>query len=170
MIVMDYRGYGKSIGKRSMEALYRDSERWYEYAKEHFAEKEIIVYGRSLGTAIAIYAASQQNPAKVILEAPFYSLTAIARNRFSILPVKSLLRYPFPSYRYVNGISCPITIYHGDNDEVVAIEYGKQLYDSIDKEDKEFILIPGGGHNDLIRSVEYTETIDAELKEPLILD
>ena len=163
VIVMDYRGYGKSTGKRTMEALYMDSEFWYGYAKGHYSESEIIIYGRSLGTGIATYIASRNDPEKVILETPFYSLTEIARNRFPILPVKSLLHFPFPSYQYINDISCPITIYHGDNDEVIDISYAIQLFDSIEKEDKEFILVPGGGHNNLVMFDEYTETIDAEL-------
>jgi pimeloyl-ACP methyl ester carboxylesterase len=163
VIVMDYRGYGKSTGIRTMDALYTDAEIWYAFAKEHYYEKEIIVYGRSLGTAIAIYAASKHDPAKVILETPFYSLTKIAKSRFPILPVESLLYYPFPSYQYINEITCPITIYHGDNDEVIDFGYGKQLYDSIENEEKEFILVRGGGHNDLVMFQEYIETIDAEL-------
>ena len=164
VIVMDYRGYGKSTGIRTMEALYSDAELWYDFAKEQYSEDEIIVYGRSIGTAMATYASSKNDPVKVILESPFYSLEELARNRFPILPVVSLLHYPFPSYKYINDISCPITIYHGDNDEVIDFGYGKKLFDSIEKEEKEFILIPGGGHNDLVMFQEYTETIDTELE------
>jgi alpha-beta hydrolase superfamily lysophospholipase len=163
VIVMDYRGYGKSTGIRTMEALYNDADLWYDYAKEQYSENEIIVYGRSLGTGIATYVASRNDPEKVILETPFYSLTEIAKNRFPILPVESLLHYPFPSYQYINDISCPITIYHGDDDEVIDISYAKQLYDSIESEEKEFILVPGGGHNNLVMFKEYIETIDDEL-------
>jgi len=163
VIVMDYRGYGKSTGIRTMETLYSDAGLWYDYANEQYAENMIIVYGRSLGTAIATYVASKHDPAKVILETPFYSLTEIAMNRFPILPVKSLLHYPFPSYQYINDISCPITIYHGDNDEVIDLSYGKKLYDSIINEDKEFLLVPDGGHNNLVLFDEYKNTIDVEL-------
>jgi alpha-beta hydrolase superfamily lysophospholipase len=164
VIVMDYRGYGKSTGYRTMEALYSDSELWYDYAKGHYSEDEIIVYGRSLGTAMATYVASRNEPAKLILETPFYSLTDIAKSRFPILPVESLLQYPFPSYSYINDISSPITIYHGDHDEVIDLSYGKKLFDSIDSEEKKFIQVPGGGHNDLVKFKKYVETIDTELE------
>jgi alpha-beta hydrolase superfamily lysophospholipase len=163
VIVMDYRGYGKSTGIKTMKLLYKDAHLWYDFAKEQYSEDEIIVYGRSLGTGIATYIASKNDPEKVILETPFYSLTEIAKNRFPILPVEALLHYPFPSYRYVNDISCPITIYHGDDDEVIDISYGKKLFDSINNDEKEFILIPGGGHNNLVLFKEYISTIDSEL-------
>ena len=72
VLVMDYRTYGKSTGKLSEKALYSDAQLFYNKAKELFPEGNIIVYGRSLGTAMAAYVASKNKPKKLILETPFY--------------------------------------------------------------------------------------------------
>ena len=74
VLVMDYRGYGKSTGKISEAALYNDANLFYDKAKEQFPERNIIVYGRSLGTAIAANVASKNNPKKLVLETPFLRL------------------------------------------------------------------------------------------------
>ncbi len=163
VIVMDYRGYGKSTGKRSMEKLYSDANLWYDFAKKLYAENKLIVYGRSLGATFATYVSSKHNPKNLVLESPFFSMEDIAKSRFPILPIGSLLHYKFPTYQYINVVSSPITIYHGSNDEVIDIEQGKRLFKSIEQENKTFITIPNGGHNDLVLYQEYLDTIDEAL-------
>ena len=163
VIVMDYRGYGKSTGKRSMEALYLDSELWYEYAKQHYSENEIILYGRSLGTTFATFVASRNQPKNLLLESPFYSIEEVAKSKFPILPVKSLLHYKFPTYQYINKVICPITIYHGTDDSVIKYKQGERLFESIEKDAKTMISVPGGGHNDLVLFEEYLDTIGEAL-------
>ena len=164
VIVMDYRGYGKSTGKRSMEALYLDSELWYEYAKQHYSENEIILYGRSLGTTFATFVASRNQPKNLLLESPFYSIEEVAKSKFPILPVKSLLHYKFPTYQYINKVICPITIYHGTDDSVIKYKQGERLFESIEKDAKTMISVPGGGHNDLVLFEEYLDTIGEALE------
>lgn len=164
IVVMDYRGYGKSTGERTMNSLYSDSVLWYDYVKEHYLEDEVIVYGRSLGTTFATYAASKNRPAKLILETPFYSLTDIAKNRFSILPVNSLLHYKFPTFQFIDQVVCPIVIYHGTDDDVIDIVYGKRLYDAIEQQDKMFITVDDGGHNNLVAYNGYLNSIDEVLE------
>ncbi|MFK5983691.1 MAG: alpha/beta fold hydrolase [Flavobacteriaceae bacterium] len=163
VIVMDYRGYGKSTGKKSMEALYNDTEIWYDYAKQFYKESEITVYGRSLGTTFATYISSKHQPKKLILESPFYSIEEVAKSRFPFLPIKTLLHYKFPTYQYINEVSCPITIYHGTNDKVINYLQGKKLFESIKKPSKKLISISDGGHNDLVNFKEYISTIEEEL-------
>jgi len=163
VIIMDYRGYGKSTGEKSMKHLYSDTELWYEYAKQYYNESEITVYGRSLGTTFATYVAAQHQPKKLILEAPFYSMVAIATSRFSFLPIKYLLDYKFPTYQYIEKVSCPITFYHGTYDNVIPYEQGNKLYESFNSDKKELIAIPNGGHNNLISFKEYTDSIAQEL-------
>lgn len=160
VIVMDYRGYGKSSGKRTMEALYADSELWYEYAKQHYPENEILLYGRSLGTTFATFVASRNQAKNLILESPFYSIEEVAKSKFPILPVKSLLHYKFPTYQFINKVNCPITIYHGTDDSVIKYEQGERLYESIEKDTKTLISIPSGGHNNLVSFKEYFDSIE----------
>ena len=163
VIVMDFRTYGKSTGKLSEEALFADAQLFYDYTLEHYSENQIRVYGRSLGAAIATHTASNNNPKKLILETPFYNLLEVAQKRFPVLPVKWLLKYEFKSNTYITKVKCPITIFHGTEDNVVPYESGKKLY-TIAPNPKEFITVPSGGHNNLINFREYTSTIDTALE------
>ncbi len=170
VIVMDYRNYGKSEAGRSKvsnpeQTLYDDSELWYAFAKANYPESQIHVYGRSLGTTFATYVASKNNPKNLTLETPFYSIEDEASYRFKWLPVKRLLKYKMPTFQYINDVSCPITVFHGTEDGVVAYEHGQKLFEVIDTSSKEFITIPDGGHNDLVNFKEYTEAIDRVLKK-----
>lgn len=163
VIVMDYRTYGKSTGKLSEAALFKDAQLFYDYALENYNEDELIVYGRSLGCSIATYTASKNEPTKLVLEAPFYNLLQVAQKRFPVLPVKWLLKYKFESNKYITAVTCPTTIFHGTEDAVVPYESGKRLF-RLATGKKEFITVKGGGHNDLINFKAYTANIDTALK------
>ncbi|WP_394748768.1 alpha/beta hydrolase [Spongiimicrobium salis] len=168
VLVMDYRTYGKSTGKLSEAALYADAQLFYDYALDRYPENKITVYGRSLGTGIASYIGSKNKPAQLILETPYYSLKEVAVKRFPFLPVKWLLRYQFPSFQYVQNVQCPITIFHGTNDAVVAYESGARLYDSIPIQEKKLYRIEGGSHNNLIEFEGYRQGISEILDKPSI--
>ena len=159
VFVMDYRTYGKSRGKLSEQALYNDAQMCYDYLLKHYQESEITIYGRSIGTGMATYLASNNNPKQLILESPFYSLTDVARDRFLLFPIKKLLKYDFPSYRYVENISCPIIIFHGSDDSVIPYASGEKLFNSIIQKKKTFFTIENGGHNNLIEFDSYRNKI-----------
>ncbi len=163
VVVMDYRSYGKSKGRLSETALYDDGQLFYDYVSGQYREEEIVLYGRSLGTGIATRLAAHNNPGKIILETPYYSLIDIGQKKFPYLPVKWLLKYEFNSYEYVQNISCPIVVFHGSNDEVIPLESGKKLFESIPNTDKEFYLIPGGRHNNLASFEAYLSGISKVL-------
>lgn len=165
VIVMDYRTYGKSTGKLSEAVLYTDAQLFYDYAKSKYPEDKIVVYGRSLGTGIASKIASSNNPSKLILETPYYSLEDVGRSRFPWLPVKLLSRYAIPSYEFVTRVKCPITIFHGTDDQVVPFESGKKLFETIRNENKKMIVIEGGAHNNLSAFEAYQNNIDEILLE-----
>ncbi len=95
VLVMDYRTYGKSTGKLSQKALYNDAQLFYDYLLKRYTEDKIVVYGRSLGTTFATYVAAENHPQQLILEAPFYSLDEVARDRFPIYPGKLVFKIPF---------------------------------------------------------------------------
>ena len=159
VFVMDYRTYGKSKGELSEQALYNDAQMCYNYVLERYQEKEIIVYGRSLGTGMATYLASNNNPKQLILETPFYSLTEVAKHRFPIFTNNKLLKYDFPSYKYVENVNCPISIFHGTNDNVIPFALGKKLFNSILQKEKAFYTIEKGEHNNLIEFDTYHKQI-----------
>ena len=165
VIIMDYRTYGKSTGNLSEEHLFSDADLFYEYALKHYDEKDITVYGRSLGAAIATQLSSNRNPKKLLLETPFYNLTDGAQNRFPWLPIKLLLKYRFESNRYIKNVSCPVAIFHGTEDSVVPYTSGRKLFDTIENEQKTFYQIENGDHNNLIEFSAFHEGIAIELNQ-----
>ena len=154
VLIMDYRTYGKSTGKLSEAALNNDAQYCYNYLLKHYSEKDIILYGRSLGTGIASYLASLNNPNLLILETPYYSILDVAEHRFPMFPVKQLLKYHFPTYKFLPKATCPITIIHGTADNVVPYSSGKKLLD-LGLNNVKFITVDGGNHNNLIDFAEY---------------
>lgn len=165
VLVMDYRTYGKSTGKLSEENLYNDAQLFYDFVKDQFPEKEIILYGRSLGSAFATRLAAENNPRMLILESPFYNLKSVAKSRFPIVPVDLLIRYNFENNIYIKEVNCKTVIFHGTEDNVVPYKSGKRLYTTAEpRNGKQMVTIPGGGHNDLSRFETYQKAIDSLLK------
>ncbi|WP_231562647.1 alpha/beta hydrolase [Muricauda sp. MAR_2010_75] len=164
VLIMDYRTYGKSTGKLSEKALYADAQLFYDRALEKYAAQDIIIYGRSLGASIATHLASNNNPKKLILETPFYSLQETAQERFPFLPTKQLLKYKMPSFKFIQKVSRPIRIFHGTKDNVVSYESGKKLFESILHDHKKMYTIEDGGHNNLSDFETYWEGIRKELR------
>lgn len=160
VVIMDYRTYGKSTGSLSERALLSDAQLFYQYVATLYKEEDIIVYGRSLGTALASYLVSEHSPSLLVLETPFYSLLDVAQDRFPILPMNSLLKYQFKSYEYLKSARCPIVILHGDQDRVVAIQSSEKLYRSLEGKDAEYVIIEGGEHNNLSAFKTYRDAID----------
>ena len=163
VLVMDYRTYGKSIGKLSESALYNDAEYSYNFLKEHYNESEITIYGRSLGSGLATYVASRHHPKQLILETPYYSMVYVAKKRFPMFPVKQLMRYKLPTYTFIEQVKCPITMLHGTNDKVIPIESANKLYRTILNNKAIFKVIEGGSHNNLIDFEAYHQIMDEVL-------
>lgn len=160
---MDYRTYGKSTGKLSQKALYSDAQLFYDELLKNYAEDEIVVYGRSLGTTFATYIASKNHPKQLLLEAPFYGLDEVASERFPIYPVNWFLRFNFPTYQYLKEVSCPIAIFHGTDDVVVNFENSEKLSKIKTKGKLTFISILGGTHHNLGDFEIYKRSIDTIL-------
>lgn len=164
VVVMDYRGYGKSQGKRNEQALRKDALLFYGHAKDlGFTDDNIIVYGRSLGASLATYVASRENPSQLVLETPFYNLTDVAQHRFPFLPVQKLLKYRFPSNEFIKEVRCPVTIFHGTEDQVVPLDSGKKLFETIGENPSRFYTIEGGRHNNLIEFESFREGLSETL-------
>ncbi len=163
VVIMDYRTYGKSTGKLSEKNLFNDAQLFYDYALQHYTTDDIIIYGRSLGAAIATQLASKNKSRKLVLETPFYNLLDVAKDRFSLLPVEHLLKYKFTSNDYIKKVSMPIVIFHGTEDKVVPYASGNKLYETIPNGQKRFYSIKNGGHNDLAEYEEFRKAIELEL-------
>lgn len=159
VLVVDYRGYGKSEGRPSEQGLYRDSEAAFIYllGKGYRAE-QIVLHGESLGTAVAIDLAARRPCAGLVLEAPFTSASDVAG---TVLPyVGPLLVRGFDSLAKIPWIRPPKLFMQGDRDEVIPLRLGQELYAAAQGR-KEFWVIPGAGHNDIL------ETAGAEYRHRL---
>lgn len=160
VLVIDYRTYGKSIGNLSERALYNDAEYSYKFLKEHYNESEITIYGRSLGSGLATYVASKHHPKQLILETPYYSMVDVAKKRFPIFPVKQLIRYELPTYKFLKQVKCRVAIIHGSNDKVIPLESAEKLYQSKSNQNIKLTVIEGGSHNNLVEFDDYHQVID----------
>lgn len=153
VLMIDYRGYGKSTGKISEKTLFSDALSVYDILASEYGENKIIMYGRSIGSVIAVYVTSKRNPVKLILEAPLYSMIDLARHRLPWIPT-FIIRYPLRTDLYIKNVACPVHIFHGTSDAVIyygsSVKLSKHL-----KETDEFFTIEGGGHNDLVNFPGY---------------
>ena len=146
-VLVDYRTYGKSSGAMSEQALYDDAQLFYKYISKTYDEENIILYGRSFGTGIATWLASQNHPKKLILESPFYSAVALGKHRFPFLPIDWLSNYRFPSNEYMQNVVCPVLIFHGTEDKVIPYASAEKLFAAIPTENKKLFTVHEGGHN-----------------------
>ena len=147
VLLLDYRGYGKSEGRPSEAGLYRDAAAAYEWLRaKDYTPAQIIVHGESLGTAVAAELASRQPCAGVVLEAPFPSAKAVAHR---VLPfLGPLLISGFDTKSRMDRIRAPVFVIHGDADEVIAYSLGKQVFDAA-RGPKRLWTIEGANHNNL---------------------
>jgi fermentation-respiration switch protein FrsA (DUF1100 family) len=147
VLLLDYRGYGKSVGRPGERGLYRDAEAAYDCLVNHgFGPERIIIHGESLGTAVATWLAVKRPCAGLVLEAPFTSAKAVAGR---ILPVIGpAMVWGFNNLDRIHRVRAPVLIIHGDRDEVIAYEFGQRLFTAAN-EPKFFWTIAGATHNDL---------------------
>jgi uncharacterized protein len=162
MFMIDYRGYGKSTGSNSSEAqLHEDVRIAWDSIAPQYADKPIIIYGRSLGAALAAELATHVDAEKVILVSPFTSLEAMAKAQFPLLP-SALLRYPLRTSEIIGNIKAPIILVHGNRDSLIPIEESKALLKLTNGTSK-LLVIAGAGHNDIHQFKSYIDGLTAEL-------
>ena len=146
VIALDYRGYGKSRGDRSEQAMLEDALAFYDQMVAQGDDAPLIV-GRSLGTVFATYVAAHRPASQLILYAPPSSIAEVAGHHYPWVPI-ALLRFPFPTKKFAAQVSAPILVFHGTEDQVIPFESGRSLSKSLKPADQ-FIPVPGGGHNDI---------------------
>jgi fermentation-respiration switch protein FrsA (DUF1100 family) len=159
----DYPGYGKSTGKITEEKLYDYSHQLYKLAAKKTTADSIIVFGKSMGSGLATYLASQVVCKRVILETPYYSLSSVAQHFFPIYPMETMTRVKIPSFEYLQQVSEPVSIFHGTGDMIVPYSNAQRLKPFLKTSD-EFITIQGGSHNNLRSFPLFSQKIDSLLK------
>lgn len=170
VLMVDYRGFGKSTGRRSQKAIKRDLQLVYNKLKELTSENNIILYGRSLGLGFAAKLASMNHPKMLILDAPYYSLTKVTARYAPFMPLSLLMKYPLPTYKWLKYVQCPIHIIHGTHDKLIPYKTSIKLSQVNPKLTKLHTII-GGGHKNLNNFESYNSMLDDIInKEPKHID
>ncbi|CAM3422566.1 alpha/beta hydrolase [Aequorivita lipolytica] len=163
VIMVDYRGFGKSTGKRSQKAIKHDLQFIYYKIREKVSEKYIVLYGRSLGSGFATKLASMNNPKMLILDAPYYSLTKVTGRYMPFMPLSIILKYPMPTYRWLKYVKCPIHIIHGTNDKLIPFSSSVKL-SQINAKLTRLHPIIEGGHKNLNNFESYHKILTEIIK------
>ncbi|OAD92540.1 hydrolase [Aequorivita soesokkakensis] len=163
VIMVDYRGFGKSTGKRSQKAIKHDLQFIYNEIREKVSEKYIIIYGRSLGSGFATKLASMNNPKMLILDAPYYSLTKVTGRYMPFMPLSIILKYPMPTYKWLKYVKCPIHIIHGTKDKLIPFGSSVKL-SQVNQKLTRLHPIIGGGHKNLNNFESYHKILTEIIK------
>lgn len=161
VMIFDYRGYGRSEGIPDEEGILQDARAARNWLAERaeIPNSEIVLIGRSLGGAVAVDLAAEEDPRGLVLISTFSSLPDVGAHTISWLPVRSLMRYELDSRAKIVNYQGPLLQSHGDADRVVPFEIGRDLFDAANQP-KQFVHIPDGRHND-----PYTEEFHLALDE-----
>ena len=148
MLMLGYRGYGGSGGKPTEANNVADAGLAYRWLLEKGIQaSDIIVYGESLGSGVGVQLAQKQPVGGIILDAPYTSIADVGARIYPFLPVRSFILDRYDSLSRIAQINAPLLIVHGDQDDLIPIEMGRQLYDRA-RDPKQFSPVEGGGHAD----------------------
>jgi uncharacterized protein len=148
LVALEYRGYGGNPGSPSERGLIADGEAAYAFAAAHYPIKQIVLWGQSLGSGVAVAIAAEKPVGRVILEAPFTSAAAVAATRYWYMPVRLLMNDQFRSDERIGKVTAPLLILHGVRDRVVPYAMGEKMFELANKP-KHIVRFLDGGHEDL---------------------
>ena len=148
MLIFDYRGYGNSSGKPSERGTYRDAEAAWRYLTEqrHIPSCRIVLFGESLGGAVAAWLAALQKPAALVIASGFTSVPDLGQRLYPYFPVRWLARIRYDAREYLRSVTAPVLIAHSPEDEIIPFELGRALFAAANSP-KQFLEL-AGGHND----------------------
>ncbi|MDX2265669.1 MAG: alpha/beta fold hydrolase [Hyphomicrobiales bacterium] len=149
VFMLSYRGYSGSTGAPSEAANVADAKLAFDtLAARGVAPADIVLYGESLGSGVAVQVAAERNAKAVILDGPFLSMLAAARYHYPALPVRPFLRDDYRSDLHIPRVSAPLLILHGARDAILPLDQAKELH-ALANEPKRLHVFPNGGHVDL---------------------
>lgn len=160
--MVDYPGFGKSTGSvRSQQQLLDIAQAFVNEVRRDYPDLRLFIYGRSVGSGIAVKTAMHNKVDGLILETPYTSLYEMAKLRFSWFP-QILLKYSMPSAQWIQNVEAPILIVHGDHDQVIPAGMGYKLSQASHR--STYVLIPGGNHNNLSEFGAYWDAVMSIIK------
>ena len=170
ILIIDYRGYGLSEGSPTEQGTYLDAEAAVAHAlsRPDVDPERVVLFGRSLGCVVAAEMAVRHDAYAIVLESPFTSVLAMAKRAYPFLPgVGLLVGNMYDTLDKVARIDAPIMVLHGDSDEIVPFEMGREVFEAA-SEPKRFYIIRGAGHNDTyaVGGAPYLDALGSFLAEP----
>ena len=133
-LIISWRGFSENSGKPTEQGLYKDGKSAIDWLKNMgLDDKDIILYGESLGTGIAIEIAQNKNFAGLILETPFTSMIDAAKNVYPYIPVGLLLKDRYENDKKIKNINIPLLVMHGEEDQIIPYKMGKKIYEIANK-------------------------------------
>jgi len=166
VFIIDYRGYGNSTGKPDEQGLYQDAEAAWRYLTEEkgFSNDQILIFGRSLGGAVAARLAAGVQARGLILESTLSSSRDFARTAFPVLSRLVITRYNFNTAEHIQHVNYPVLVLHSPDDEIMPFHLGEKVFQSA-HDPKHFVRMQGGHNNGFLKSQpEYGQEIDSWLK------
>ena len=148
IVAVEYRGYGGSSGSPSERGLIADAEAGYAFVAARYPAQQIVLWGESLGSGVAVALAAEKPVGRVILESPFTSAAAVAAKHYWYVPVRLLMTDQFRSDARIGKVTAPLLILHGVKDQTVPYAMGEHLFDIANKP-KHIVRFLDGGHEDL---------------------
>ena len=163
VLLLGYRGFGKSTGAiAGEEQLLQDAQTAYDFLRRSYRDDQIVLYGRSLGSGLAVYLASINAPRTLILEAPYLSLADLIAQKAPYLPM-FLLRYPLRSDERIGAVRCPVYLFHGTLDGLIPFDSSERLAALI-KAPHRVIAVAGADHPNIPAFPVYEEQLDLILR------
>lgn len=163
VLLVDYKGYGKNKGEyKSQAELFGDMQAVYDYSAKNYDESKIVLVGYSLGTGIASYLATNNNPQQLVLLAPYYSIKDIMRKTYPFIPT-FILKYSLNTFEYIEGINSPVTIFQGDDDNPNFLESSLSLKPLLNSKSR-YILLENQGHNGIHNNLDFQKELGSLLK------
>ncbi len=148
VFILSYRGYSGSSGQPSERANVADAKLAYDaLIAEGVAADDIILYGESLGSGIAVQLAAERPVGGIILDAPYTSIVDVAAGAYPYFPVRWFLFDRYETLRYLPSVTAPLLVIHGEDDEVIPVAMGRAVYAAAN-DPKEIVTFPGAGHSD----------------------
>lgn len=150
-LIIDYRGYGNSAGKPSEQGTYLDAEAaWGDLTQTRkIPSDSIVLFGESLGGAVAAWLATRHEPAALVIASGFTSVPDLAAKFYPYLPVRWLSRFSYDTREYLRSVVVPVFIAHSPDDEIIPFQHGRELY-AVTKGPKRFLELSGGHNEGLI--------------------
>lgn len=148
LLGVSYRGYGGSTGKPTESGLLLDATAAYDFAAARFPPGRIVLWGESLGTAVAVALAAERQIGGLILDAPFTSAADIGASAYPFIPVRWFIKDSFRSDERIGRVNAPLLVLHGEMDGIIPIRFGARLF-TLANEPKQMVRFPSGGHVNL---------------------